>query len=73
MLFDEIFRASDPVFVGVDAKSTFCFLLSPEQHCDADTWGIRLLELVDQGFAPKTQRLPISARDSRTRAQGSST
>ena len=27
--------------------------LSPEQHCDADTWGIRLLELVDQGFAPE--------------------
>jgi hypothetical protein len=52
-LLDEIFQASDPVFVGVDAKSTFCFLLSAEQHCDADTWGIRLLELVDQGFAPE--------------------
>ena len=52
-LLDEIFQASDPVFVGVDAESTFCFLLSPEQHCDADTWGIRLLELVDQGFAPE--------------------
>lgn len=52
-LLDEIFQANDPVFVGVDAKSTFCFLLSPEQHCDADTWGFRLLELVDQGFAPE--------------------
>ena len=52
-LLDEIYQASDPVFVGVDAQSTFCFLLSPEQHCDADTWGIRLLELVDQGFAPE--------------------
>ena len=52
-LLDEIYQASDPVFVGVDAESTFCFLLSPEQHCDADTWGIRLLELVDQGFAPE--------------------
>jgi hypothetical protein len=52
-LLDEIFQANDPVFVGVDAQSTFCFLLSPEQHCDADTWGIRLLELVDQGFAPE--------------------
>lgn len=52
-LLDEIFQASDPVFVGVDAKSTFCFLLSQEQHRDADTWGIRLLELVDQGFAPE--------------------
>jgi hypothetical protein len=28
-------------------------LLSAEQHCDADTWGIRLLELVDQGFTPE--------------------
>ncbi len=52
-LLDEIFQADDPVFVGVDAKSTFCFLLSAEQHCDADTWGLRLLELVDQGFAPE--------------------
>ena len=52
-LLDEIYQASDPVFVGVDSQSTFCFLLSPEQHCDADTWGIRLLELVDQGFAPE--------------------
>ena len=39
--------------VGVDAQSTFCFLLSPEEHRDADTWGIRLLELVDRGFTPQ--------------------
>jgi hypothetical protein len=52
-LLDEIFQASDPVLVGVDAASTFCFLLSLEEHRDADTWGIRLLELVDRGFAPK--------------------
>src|SRR5208282_1062390 len=52
-LLDEIFQARDPVLVGVDAASTFCFLLSPEEHRDADTWGIRLLELVDRGFAPK--------------------
>jgi transposase-like protein len=52
-LLDEIFQADDPVLVGVDAKSTFCFLLSLEEHRDADTWAIRLLELVDRGFAPK--------------------
>ena len=52
-LLDEIFQARDPVLVGVDAQSTFCFLLSPEEHRDADTWGVRLLELVDQGFAPQ--------------------
>jgi len=51
-LLDEIFQADDPVLVGVDAQSTFCFLVSQEAHRDADTWGIRLLELVDQGFAP---------------------
>ena len=51
-VLDEIFQAHDPVLVGVDAQSTFCFLLSPEEHRDADTWGIRLLELVDRGFAP---------------------
>ena len=28
-------------------------MLSPEEHRDADTWGIRLLELVDRGFAPQ--------------------
>jgi transposase-like protein len=52
-LLDEIFQAGDPVLVGVDAASTFCFLLSLEEHRDADTWGTRLLELVDRGFAPQ--------------------
>ena len=50
---DEIFQASDPVLVGVDTASTFCYLLSLEEHRDAVTWGIRLLELVDRGFAPQ--------------------
>jgi hypothetical protein len=52
-LLDEIFQAGDPVLVGVDSHSTFCFLLSLEEHRDADTWGIRLLELADRGFAPQ--------------------
>jgi hypothetical protein len=52
-LLDEIHQGGDPVLVGVDARSTFCFLLSLEQHRDAETWGVRLLELVDRGFAPK--------------------
>ena len=46
-------RPGDPVLVGVDAASTYCFLLSQEEHRDADTWGIRLLELADRGFAPE--------------------
>lgn len=50
---DEIFQAGRPVLVGVDAESTYCYLLSQEEHRDADTWGVRLLELVDRGFAPE--------------------
>jgi hypothetical protein len=50
---DEIFQAGRPVLVGADTASTFCYLLSPEQHRDADTWGVRLLELAECGFAPE--------------------
>jgi hypothetical protein len=50
---DEIFQAGRPVLVGVDPAATFCYLLSPEEHRAADTWGVRLLELVDRGFAPE--------------------
>ena len=41
------------MLVGVDTASTYCYLLSLEEHRDADTWGVRLLELVDQGFNPE--------------------
>jgi hypothetical protein len=50
---DEIFQAGHPVLVGVDTASTFCYLLSQEDHRDADTWGVRLLELAERGFAPE--------------------
>ena len=50
---DEIFQSRRPVLVGLDADSTYCYLLSLEDHRDADTWGIRLLELQDQGFQPE--------------------
>jgi hypothetical protein len=49
---DEIFQAGQPVLVGVDTRSTYCYLLSPEEHCDGDTWGVRLLELSERGFHP---------------------
>lgn len=42
---DAIFQATAPVLVGVDVASTYCYLLSQEEHRDADTWGVRLLEL----------------------------
>jgi hypothetical protein len=49
---DEIFQTGHPVVVGVDTTTTYCYLLSLEDHRDAETWGVRLLELVDQGFGP---------------------
>jgi hypothetical protein len=50
---DEIFQTGQPVLVGADVASTFCYLLSLEEHHDAETWGIRLLELQDRGFEPE--------------------
>jgi hypothetical protein len=50
---DEIFQAGRPVLVGIDTASTFCYLLSQEEHRDTDTWGVRLLELVERGLAPE--------------------
>jgi hypothetical protein len=50
---DEIFQGDVPVLVGVDTATTFCYLLSLEEQCDTETWGVRLLELTDRGFAPQ--------------------
>jgi hypothetical protein len=50
---DEIFQATRPVLVGVDVDSTYCYLLSLEEQRDGVTWGVRLLELQDRGFAPR--------------------
>ena len=50
---DEIFQSRRPVLVGADADSTYCYLLSVEDQRDGETWGIRLLELQDQGFHPQ--------------------
>jgi len=49
---DEIFQARQPVLVGTDALTSYCYLLSREQARDADSWGIRLLELQERGFKP---------------------
>ena len=37
-LHDEIFHADKPVLVGVDAASTYCYLLENADHRDEDTW-----------------------------------
>ena len=50
---DEIYQAGDPVFVGCDTRSTYCYLLSLEDTCDSNTWGVRLLDLLEkQGLKP---------------------
>ena len=49
---DEIFQSRQPVLVGVDALSTYCYLLSLEAHRDGDTWGVHLLDLKKRGLNP---------------------
>src|SRR5215212_2355309 len=50
---DEIFQNGRPVLAVLDVFSTYCCSLGLEDHRDGDTWAVRLLELRDQGFAPK--------------------
>jgi hypothetical protein len=51
---DEIFQNKKPVLSVIDVHSTYCCLLGQEDHRDADAWGVRLLELQDQGLAPRS-------------------
>jgi hypothetical protein len=51
-LHDEIFHTNEPVLVGVDAHSTYCYLLRSAAHRDTDTWAIHLMYACDQGFNP---------------------
>jgi len=51
-LHDEIFQGATPVLAGVDAASTYCYLLAAERHRDADTWGVHLLDAAAQGLDP---------------------
>ena len=45
-LQDEIYQADKPVLVGVDAASTYCYLLQGVGHWDEDTWGCHLLDVM---------------------------
>jgi hypothetical protein len=49
---DELFQAGQPVLTGIDLDSTYCYLLAPVAHRDAETWGIHLLDLAAQGLCP---------------------
>jgi hypothetical protein len=51
-LHDEIFQGTKPVLAGVDAASTYCYLLAVAEHRDADTWGVHLLDATKQGLKP---------------------
>jgi hypothetical protein len=51
-LHDELFHGGKPVLAGVDAHSTYCYLLAAEPHRDADTWGVHLLDAASQGLNP---------------------
>jgi hypothetical protein len=39
-LHDEIFQGNQPVLAGIDAASTYCYLLQGVEQRDADTWGV---------------------------------
>ncbi|WP_205879074.1 hypothetical protein [Leptolyngbya sp. BC1307] len=58
-LRDEIFQAHRPVLVGVDAASTYCYLLKLVDHRDEDTWGCHLLDVMEH--STQTIRLPMAA------------
>ena len=49
---DEIFQAGQPVLVGADVQSAYCYLLAAEDHRDETTWGVHLLNLTDLGIGP---------------------
>jgi len=48
-----IFQGNSPVLAGVDARSTYCFLLEEAEHRDEDTWGYYLLEAEERGLNPE--------------------
>lgn len=52
-LLDEIFQGNSPLLVGVDARSTYCFLLEEAEHRDEDTWGYDLLTAEERGLNPE--------------------
>lgn len=52
-LHDEIYHVGSPVLVGCCPYSTYCYLLSLEETCDANSWGVHLLNLREkQGLNP---------------------
>ena len=48
---DEIFQSHQPILVCCDVVSTYCYLLAQEEHRDATTWGVHLLDLQAKGLS----------------------
>jgi len=44
---------------GVDAKSTYCYLLAAAEHRDEDTWEVHLLDASQQGLSLTTPLLTL--------------
>jgi transposase-like protein len=36
----------------MESNSKFCAMLEKEEHRDADSWSVHLLDLIDRGFQP---------------------
>ena len=53
---DELYQAGQPVLTGIDLDSTYCYLLAPEAHRDAETWGVHLASSRRAGLAPRLHR-----------------
>ncbi|TDN62242.1 hypothetical protein [Paraburkholderia sp. BL10I2N1] len=51
-LHDELFQGAQPVLAGVDARSTYCYLLAAEAQRDGDTWYVHLHDAKAQGLDP---------------------
>ena len=51
---DELFHRNKPILSAVDIDSRFCALLAKADHRDYETWGVHLLDLQRQGYAPST-------------------
>ena len=49
---DELFHWGSPILATVDIPSRFCALLVKEDCRDYETWGVHLLDLIEQGFGP---------------------
>lgn len=47
-LHDEIYQCGNPVLVGCCARSTYCYLLNLVETCDANAWGVHLLDLAEK-------------------------